>query len=110
MTTMIVEIYDALRDAGASDDKARRAAEALSGHEDRFDRLEQRIERLDHRMDLFDAKFASLEQRVGAMIQAATAELELKFARLEAEFSTLKWMMGFMIALMSATLLKSFFH
>jgi len=30
MTTMISEVYDAFRDAGASEEKARKAAEALS--------------------------------------------------------------------------------
>ncbi len=31
MSTMISEIYDALRDAGASEEKARKAAEAMAG-------------------------------------------------------------------------------
>ncbi len=30
MTTMVTEIYDALKDAGASDEKARAAAEAVA--------------------------------------------------------------------------------
>ena len=30
MTTMVAELYDALREAGASEDKARRAAEAMA--------------------------------------------------------------------------------
>ena len=31
MSTMVAEVYDALRDAGASEDKARKAAEAMAG-------------------------------------------------------------------------------
>ena len=40
MPVMIAEVYDALREAGASEDKSRRAAEALAGFESRFVRLE----------------------------------------------------------------------
>lgn len=32
MTMMITEVYDALRDVGANDEKARRAAEALADY------------------------------------------------------------------------------
>ena len=33
MTMMITEVYDALRDVGANDEKARRAAEALADYQ-----------------------------------------------------------------------------
>jgi len=36
MSTMIFEVYDALKDAGATEDKARKAAEALAAYENRF--------------------------------------------------------------------------
>ena len=35
MSTMISEVYDALRDAGASEEKARKAAEAMAGVDSR---------------------------------------------------------------------------
>jgi hypothetical protein len=40
MTTMITELYDALKDAGAAEDKARKAAETVAAYENRFSRLE----------------------------------------------------------------------
>lgn len=40
MATMISEVYDALLDAGASPEKARRAAEALANSESRFSRID----------------------------------------------------------------------
>ncbi|MFN3076067.1 MAG: integrase [Alphaproteobacteria bacterium] len=40
MTTMIAEIYDALKEAGASDDKAKAAARAIAEHEGRFSKTE----------------------------------------------------------------------
>jgi hypothetical protein len=41
MSTMISEVYDALKDAGASEEKARKAAEAIASHENRFAKIEQ---------------------------------------------------------------------
>ena len=40
MATMIVELYDALRAAGAPEDQARKAAEVVAGYENRFARIE----------------------------------------------------------------------
>lgn len=36
MTTMLTEVYDAFRDAGASDEKARKAAEAMAQMDNKF--------------------------------------------------------------------------
>jgi hypothetical protein len=41
MSTMIAELYDALKDAGASDEKAKAAAIALADYRNRFDRLKR---------------------------------------------------------------------
>ncbi len=40
MAVMMGNLYDALRSAGAEDEKARKAAEELAGHENRFSKLE----------------------------------------------------------------------
>ena len=40
MATMIAELYDALRDAGASEDKAQAAAKAIADSERRFSKIE----------------------------------------------------------------------
>jgi hypothetical protein len=37
---MISEVYDALKEAGASEEKARKAAEAIASYENRFARIE----------------------------------------------------------------------
>jgi len=36
MTTMIAEVYDALKEAGASEDKARKAAETIANYDTQF--------------------------------------------------------------------------
>ena len=40
MATLLVEVYDALKDAGASEDKARAAATATANYESRFNKIE----------------------------------------------------------------------
>lgn len=43
MATMISELYAALLDAGASPEKAQKAAEAMAGYESRFSKIEQEL-------------------------------------------------------------------
>ncbi len=43
MTIIISEIYDALLSAGADEEKARKAAEALAEHEKRFDHIDREL-------------------------------------------------------------------
>ena len=40
MTMMVAEVYDALLAAGAPEDKAKRAAEALASYDNRFNKVE----------------------------------------------------------------------
>jgi len=40
MATMIAELYDALKSAGAPEDQARKAAEVVAGYENRFAGIE----------------------------------------------------------------------
>ena len=40
MATMIAEVYDALIAAGAPEEKARKAAEAIAGYESRFGKVD----------------------------------------------------------------------
>jgi hypothetical protein len=43
MPTMLSEVYDAFIEAGASPEKSRRAAEAMTQHEQRFARIEAEL-------------------------------------------------------------------
>jgi hypothetical protein len=52
MATMISEVYDAFLAAGAPEDKARKAAEALASYENRFTAIENRITILDGKVNL----------------------------------------------------------
>ena len=43
MTTMITELYDALKDAGASEEKARRAAETIANYDSRLASIDVKL-------------------------------------------------------------------
>ena len=43
MSVMVTELYDALIDAGASEEKARTAARAMADYNSRFDQLDQKL-------------------------------------------------------------------
>lgn len=68
MTTMITELYDALKEAGASEGEAKAAAEAIADYEKHFARIES---------DLTDVK----------------AEIKV----IKVEINLVKWMLGFVV-------------
>ena len=41
MSTMIAELYDALKEAGASEEKARAAAKTMADYDSRFNKIDQ---------------------------------------------------------------------
>ena len=76
VTTMIAEVYDALREAGAPDDKARRAEVLASG---------------DVRHNELLLKFKEMEVRF--------KDLKIRVEKLEGRVNTLTWMVGANITL-----------
>ena len=84
MTTMIAELYEALVDAGASEGKAKEAAQVLS------------TENLATKSDItaLDTKLsgqtAELDQRLSGQI----AKLDHKVVKLERDMAVMKWMLG----------------
>jgi hypothetical protein len=66
MTVMLAELYDALKDAGAPDDSARKAAEAVAAYETRFAKIE--------------ADLMLLKWMVGAVLGGVVALLVKAFA------------------------------
>lgn len=88
MSTMLVELYDALKEAGASEAKARAAAESLVLGQDRLERIEEQTGKLS----MIDQDLA----RLGKDLEAVRAEIE-----------PLKWMNGIVIAGVLALIVKS---
>ena len=78
-------MFEAFKSAGADDDKARKAAEALAGADDiRFARIDEGIQKLGTR-------FGALEARV---------------AKSEAKLDFHSWMFGVLMALSVAILVR----
>jgi len=68
---MIAEVYDALKEAGASEEKSRAAAEAIAGYENRFQAIERRLDHLSWQMNLVLAGIAFLLTGVGSLMLKA---------------------------------------
>jgi hypothetical protein len=74
MSTMLVEIYDALKEAGASEEKARAAATSLAGRDHSFDWLEQRLKDVERRLGLIEERLAAVvEQKLNALLRDIAA-------------------------------------
>lgn len=52
MSTMILEVYDALKSAGAPAEKAQAAATVLANTDNRFDKLDREIAVLEAKLNL----------------------------------------------------------
>lgn len=68
MTTMIAELYDALIDAGASEEKSRKAAEAIAAYETRFANLDVKLERISGELRVMKWQLGALMAGVGAIL------------------------------------------
>ena len=86
MATMIVELYEALKAAGAPEDKAQAAAKVLANTDDRFDRI-------DAKLAMIDARIGELDARV-ATVQAELPGLQVRLAKVEAELGMVKWIVS----------------
>jgi tetrahydromethanopterin S-methyltransferase subunit G len=80
MARMIAEVYDALRSAGADENKARAAATSAAGQWE----IEARLDQIDKRIDKVESRLERLEPRVG---------------KVETDLAVLKWMIGANIGL-----------
>ncbi|WP_420391827.1 hypothetical protein [Acuticoccus sp.] len=122
---MITSVYDAFKEAGASENSARAAAGELADFDNRFDALERRMDRLEAslnaRIDRVEASLnaridqveASLNARIdqvegslNARIDRVEATLSARIDRMQGEINLLKWMAGANIALSVAVLVR----
>ena len=99
MTTMISELYEALISAGATEEKAREAAVALSA------------ENLNSKDTIAEVKaelasdIAELDQKLSGEI----AETRKDIHKLQLDMAVLKWMMGATLTGVAAIIVKLFF-
>jgi hypothetical protein len=65
MAVMISEVYDALRELGVSEEKARRAAEAVAVQEPRLTGIETRLNTIDARLTAVEARLNFMQWQIG---------------------------------------------
>ncbi|MGH6903178.1 MAG: hypothetical protein ACREIR_10610 [Geminicoccaceae bacterium] len=105
LARMIAEVYDALKSAGADEDKARAAATAAGQWdiEPRFDQIDRRFDQIDRRFDKVEERLDRLEDRFDRF-EDRFDRLELRVGKLETDVAILKWTAGFTLAVQVATL------
>ena len=105
MTTMIGERYDALKEAGASEEKAIAAAKSIADYENHFVRMESKIDSLELELE---SEVGSLESRLGSKISSIESRFESEIKIVKAEPSLIKWLLGFGIAGIISLIIKAF--
>ena len=103
MTTMISELYEALVDAGASEAKAKQAAEALSA---------ENLSSKDHIADVkqeLAGDIAGLDQKLSGKITELDQRLSGKITELDKKMAVMQWMLGATLAGVVSILVKIFF-
>jgi hypothetical protein len=115
MTTMITEVYDALKAAGAPEDKAQAAATVLANADNRFDRVDRAIEGLGNKVnrEIADIKtdIAGLKIELKADIDRLEARMDAKFTGIKADIVQLEQRMtirlGGMLVIIAGILLAA---
>ena len=110
MTTMISELYEALINAGATEEKAREAAVALSAENlnskdtiaEVKAELASDIAGLDQKLS---GKITELDQRLSGEIAGVKKDL----AELDKKIAVMQWMMGATLTGVAAIIVKLFF-
>ena len=67
MATMVVELYDALKAAGAPEDKAQAAATALVNTNGRFDRIDRELAAIKGDIATMKSDIAAMKVDIGAL-------------------------------------------
>jgi hypothetical protein len=73
MTTMIVELYEALGAAGAPEDKAQAAARALADHERRFDHVDTELATIRGEIKAVEGQVVMVKWTTGATLAGILA-------------------------------------
>jgi hypothetical protein len=101
MSTMLVELYDALKEAGASEAKARASAVSFARPDERLDRIERNLAGLGGEPGGLRGGVAGLRKDI--------ARFDKNLAIVKAQIGPLLWMNGFVIAGVLALIIKTFF-
>ena len=110
---MIAEVYEALRSAGADDDRARRAAEALAEWKGESQELRTTIAemRAEVSSGLSDVR-TEMRSEIGGLrtdLQGELHKVQIELEKVRGELSVIKWMFGALIVLNTGILVRLLF-
>lgn len=109
MTTTIAEVWDALREAGASEAKSRPAAEALPAYDDKFAEVDRRFTEIDKRFDSLEVRIDQSRNDLDRKIDCVKSELDLKIERLDGRLNLVRWQLVLLIGGVIALVQKACF-
>jgi hypothetical protein len=89
---MISELYDALKEAGASEASARKAAETMAGYGSGFARIDVALATMATKADI--ANMATKADIANMATKADIANMATKGDVAEAKFDVLRWLFG----------------
>ena len=109
---IVEELYDALIEAGASEEKARAASRAIADMEGHFANIEKDIFRLDQKID---RRFSELDQKIDRSVSALDHKIselrsyvDQRFTQVDGTLQLHKWMLGTILAFIIAIFFKVF--
>ena len=119
---IVEELYDALIEAGASEEKARAASRAVADMEGHFANIERAISGLDQKIERgisgldqkIDREIARLDQNISEFrsevdlrFSEFRSYVDQRFTRVEATLQLHKWMLGTILAFIILCFSKS---
>ena len=97
---MIAEVYDALKEAGASEEKAKAAATALADYGNRLDRIDLELGTLKLEIGGVKSDGTTLKSDVGSLktdiasLKSDVASLRTDLGVVKAELAMVKWVVS----------------
>src|SRR5213594_3017246 len=104
---ILEELYDALIEAGASEEKARAASRAIADMEGHFAKIESDISRLDQKVE---RDISRLDQKIEMQVSELRSHVDQRFTNVEGSLRLHNWMLGTILGFIVAVFFKVFSH
>src|SRR5438034_5795809 len=104
---LLEELYDALIEAGASEEKARVASRAIADMEGHFAKIESDISRLDQKIE---TDISRLDQKIEMQVSELRSHVDQRFTNVEGTLRLHNWMLGTILGFIVAVFFKVFSH
>jgi len=115
---ILEELYDALIEAGASEEKARAASRAIADMEGHFAKIESDISRFDQKVERdisrldqkIEREISRLDQKIEMQVSELRSHVDQRFTNVEGSLRLHNWMLGTILGFIVAVFFKVFSH